>query len=448
MCTLSKWRNGLQAVPFKHVNCVDFEYDAGRGNVPDPVCMVVIEMRSGTIRRYWRDELQKLKCAPFETGDDAVMVAYAAQAELGCFYSLGWPLPVHVLDLFAEFRVATNGALRSASLLNALAFHNLPHIEAGLKDTMRDLVLRGDWTVEEAKQILHYCQSDVEALAALLSAMAPSIDWPRALIRGSYGGAVASMEHTGIPVDLRLLRRIRRKWPSIRLELIAEVDAEYQVYDGDTFKRDRFSRWLRSENIAWSRLESGLLDLSDEAFKSRETLYPIIAPLRELRNTVRLSDLDGLQVGHDGRARTSLRPFSSVTGRNQPSTTGFPFGTAKWTRGFIAPRPERDLAYIDFVSQEIAIAAGLSGDERLRDAYLGGDVYMAFAKDAALVGPEATKESHQHVRNACKVVVLGLNYGMGPYSMALQAGISVAEAIQLIDLNKRTYRRLSFGLQY
>ena len=145
MCTLSKWRNGLQAVPFKHVNCVDFEYDAGRGNVPDPVCMVVIEMRSGTIRRYWRDELQKLKCAPFETGDDAVMVAYAAQAELGCFYSLGWPLPVHVLDLFAEFRVATNGALRSASLLNALAFHNLPL--AVLWAEGREQILRYDKTI-------------------------------------------------------------------------------------------------------------------------------------------------------------------------------------------------------------------------------------------------------------------------------------------------------------
>jgi DNA polymerase-1 len=441
MDALSKWGDDLRAVPLKHVNCVDFEYDGGRGNVPDPVCMVVLEMRSGVIRRYWQDELQKLKFAPFETGADAVMVAYAAQAELGCFHSLAWPRPAHVLDLFAEFRGSTNGARKTASLLDALAFHNLPHIEATLKDTMRDLVLRGDWSIEEMKQILDYCQSDVEALAALLAAMVGSIDWPRALIRGAYGDAVASMENVGIPIDLRLLRRIRRKWPRLRRQLIAEVDADYEVFDGDKFKRDRFSRWLRRRDMSWPRLASGLLDLSDEAFKRQEALYPAISPLRELRNTVRLGDLDGLQVGHDARARTSLRPFAAVTGRNQPSTSRFPFGTAKWMRGFIAATPIRDLAYIDFASQEIAIAAGLSGDERLLAAYIGGDVYMAFAKDAGIVGPEATRYSHPHVRNACKVVVLGLNYGMGPHAMALQAGISVAEAIQLIDLHKRTYSR-------
>jgi DNA polymerase I len=114
--------------------------------------------------------------------------------------------------------------------------------------------------------------------------------------------------------------------------LIAEVDSVYGVYDGDTFKRDRFSRWLYHKGIPWPRLESDWLDLSDDAFKIQEAAWPIIGPLRELRNTVRQADLDGLQVGYDGRARTSLRPFASVTGRNQPSTRTFPFATAKWMR--------------------------------------------------------------------------------------------------------------------
>jgi DNA polymerase I-like protein with 3'-5' exonuclease and polymerase domains len=129
-----------------------------------------------------------------------------------------------------------------------------------------------------------------------------------------------------------------------------------------------------------------------------------------------------------------------VTGRNQPSTTKFAFGTAKWMRGFIAPSLERDLAYIDFYAQEMAIAAGLAGDEPLIAAYLDGDLYIAFAKQAKLVPPDATKYSHPEIRNACKVVVLGLNYGMGAESMALQAGITVAQARELIALHKRTYR--------
>jgi DNA polymerase I len=280
--------------------------------------------------------------------------------------SFGVALPENIIDQYAEFRTQTNGARRHASLLDALAFHNLPHIDAALKDSNRDLVLSLDWDSEETVpssedvlQVLDYCESDVHAGAALLSATADSIDWPRAPIRGRYSAAVASMEHAGVPIDLSLLRWIRRKWPRIRRELISEVDSVYGVYDGETFKRDRFSRWLHHKGIPWPRLESGLLDLSDDAFKLQETAWPIIGPLRELRNTVRQADLDGLQVGYDGRARTSLRPFSSVTGRNQPSTTKFPFGTAKWMRGFMAPSQDLDLAYIDFNCQEIACQSAL-----------------------------------------------------------------------------------------
>lgn len=433
--------DGPWAVPFRYVNYPDFEYRGSRGNPPEVVCMVVHEARSGVTRRYWQDELHKMSRAPFETGPDAVMVTYAAQAEASCFLALGWPLPENIIDQYAEFRAQTNGTQLNASLLDALALHNLPHMDAALKDSMRDLVLRGDWNKDEQPQILDYCEADVDASAALLSATAGTIDWPRALIRGQYSGAaVASMEHAGVRIDIGLLRRIRRKWPRIRRELIAEVDSVYGVYDGDTFKRDRFSRWLYHKGIPWPRLESDWLDLSDDAFKIQEAAWPIIGPLRELRNTVRQADLDGLQVGYDGRARTSLRPFASVTGRNQPSTRTFPFATAKWMRGFIAPSQERDLAYIDFTAQEIGIAAGLSGDERLIAAYVDGDCYMAFAKQAKLVPPDATKYSHPEIRNACKVVVLGVNYGMGAESIALQAGITVAHARELIDLHKRTYR--------
>jgi DNA polymerase-1 len=431
---------GLPAVPFRFINCVDFEFRAGRGNRPEVVCMVVHEVRSGETRRYWQDELHKMSRAPFETGPNAVMAAYAAQAEHGCFRALGWQRTDNTVDQYAEFRARTNGARQNASLLDALALYNLPHMDATVKESNRDLVLRGVESGEEKMRVLDYCESDVAAGAALLSVTADSIDWPRALIRGQYSAAVASMEHAGVPIDLKLLRSVRRKWPRTRRDLIAEVDSVYGVYGGETFKRDRFSRWLRHNGIPWPRLESGLLDLSDDAFKLQEAAWPVIASLRELRNTVRQADLDGLQVGYDARARTSLRPYGSVTGRNQPSTTKFPFGTAKWMRGFMAPSRDRDLAYVDFSWQEICIAAGLSGDERLIAACLDDDPYMTFARHAKLVPSNATKYSHPEIRNACKVVVLGLNYGMGAESISLQAGITVAQARELIALHKRTYR--------
>jgi hypothetical protein len=51
-------------------------------------------------------------------------------------------------------------------------------------------------------------------------------------------------------------------------------------------------------------------------------------------------------------------------------------------RGLIQPREGCGIAYIDFTSQEIGIAAALSGDERMADGYQEGDPYLAFAKAA------------------------------------------------------------------
>ena len=85
-----------------------------------------------------------MRRTPFETGKDAVMVAYAAQAELGCFLALGWPLPMHVLDLYAEFRVATNGTGKHASLLwCARVLESAPH-RGEPRGSMIDRVLRGE----------------------------------------------------------------------------------------------------------------------------------------------------------------------------------------------------------------------------------------------------------------------------------------------------------------
>ena len=49
--------------------------------------------------------------------------------------------------------------------------------------------------------------------------------------------------------------------------------------------------------------------------------YPQLAELRELRKTLAEMHEIKLTVGRDGRNRALLSPFSSKTGRNQPSTT-------------------------------------------------------------------------------------------------------------------------------
>jgi hypothetical protein len=216
--------------------------------------LVAFELRSGRKLRLWRDDFGAFP--PYSIKADSLFVAYYASAELGCHLSLGWPLPARILDLFVEFRCLTNGWETPAgnSLLGALTYYGLDNIGSVEKEEMRELILRGgSWTPDEEEKILDYCQSDVAALARLLPRMLPRIDLPRALYRGRYMAAVARMEAEGVPLDTELLARLRTNWTRVQDRLIAAIDADYHIYDGRTFKLDRFEQWLSSSKLLGQR---------------------------------------------------------------------------------------------------------------------------------------------------------------------------------------------------
>ena len=299
---------------------------------------------------------------------------------------------------------------------------------------------------EDRVAILDYCTEDVDATCLLLDAMAKQIvaspqRLGHAVLRGRYMGAVAAMEHIGIPVDVPTFERLRESWSGIQEQLIAAVDRDFGVYAGTTFKSERFAAWLLRSGIPWPTLDSGQLALDDDTFRSMAKAYPAVSPLRELRHALGEMRLNNIPVGADGRNRTLISPFSSRTGRNQPSNARFLFGTATWLRGLIRPGEGMALAYLDFSSQEIAIAAALSGDEALWRAYASGDPYMQFAIDAGLAPPGANRATHGHIRGQCKAIVLGVLYGMGERSLANSAGMMVAEAREILRLHHETYRR-------
>jgi DNA polymerase-1 len=434
-------------LPFREIWLVDFEFH-GAPEKSWVLCMVARELRSSRVIRMWRDELVSLRRAPFDVGPDAVVVAYFASAEIGCFLALGWPLPTNLLDLFAEHRCATNGlklaGVKPNSLVSALRYRGLPSIDAEEKDTIVKLIIsKHDFSDAERLIILDYCESDVNALRALLPATAPTIELPQALHRGRYMAAVARIEAVGIPMDVDLHAELVREWEPLKHSLVASVSAQYgDVYDGLSFRSERFRAYLTAQGILqhWPADLEGKLILDDQTFREMAQFYPGLQPLHELRGTLGRLRLTGLQIGSDQRNRVMLSPFGSTTGRNQPSNTSFVFGPATWMRGLIRPEPGRALAYIDWSSQEIGIAAGLSGDERLIDAYKSGDIYMAFARDAKLVPIDATKQSHPDKRAVCKTIVLGLGYGMGEETMAARAHISVPEARELLQQHRAVYK--------
>ena len=435
---------GTDIRTYRSVWLVDFEFRALSGERPTPICLVALNFFTGQVIRLWGDDLTKSESPPYPPDKDTLFVAYYAPAEMSCHLALGWSIPANILDLYAEFRCAINGLYTPSGtgLIGAMVYHGLPVIEVTEKTEMRNLALRGGpYTPEERESLLDYCESDVKALERLLPAMLPNIDLPRALIRGRYMAAVACMEHNGIPIDAPSLDVLKHNWTDIQSRLIVDVNQDYGVYEGRTFKRDKFEAFLACNGIPWPRLPSGVLDLKDDTFKDMARSYTQISPLRELRATLSGMRLSDLYVGRDGRNRCMLSAFSSKTGRNQPSTSKYVFGLSAWLRALIKPAPGYGVAYIDWSQQEFAIAAALSRDGLMMDAYASGDPYMKFAIQAGLAPEGATKQTHKRERTLCKACVLAVQYGMGAESLALRINRPVIEAKDLLNLHFRTYKK-------
>lgn len=429
---------------FQVVWLVDFEYQQAGGESPRPICMVARELNSGQLVRIFNNEATSFVSPPFSLGKDTLFVSYYAAAEMSCFIALGWTCPTNLLDLFAEFRCLTNGMQlpHGKGLLGALAYYGLDCMEAVTKTSMRGLALRGGpYTADEQSELLDYCQSDVDALAALFHTMEMTIDLPRALLRGRYTVAVAKMEATGVPIDVMMLGRLNDNWEVLKMELLKHGD-HYGLWVNGKFSVQRFAELIEERNMRWPRCpNSKAYKLDDDTLKAMSKLYTEINSIRELRHTLSQLRLNSLEVGSDGRNRCMLSPFASKTGRNQPSNSRFIFGPSVWIRGLIKPPEGRALAYIDWAQQEFGIAAALSGDATMLEAYLSGDPYLTFAIQAGAVPADATKESHPIERSRFKACALGVLYGMGEKSLATRLNVDLSTAKTLLNLHKRTYRR-------
>jgi hypothetical protein len=432
---------------FREVVVVDTEFTALPGERPGPVCLVAHELRSGRRFRVFQDKFGP--APPYATGKDVLFVAYYASAELGCYRVLGWPIPERILDLFVEFRNLTNMGSKvdqarrtpsGAGLLGALIYFGLDPMDAVEKKELQQAIGSGTWhdryTPEE---ILDYCETDVVALERLLPFMLPHIDLPRALLRGRYMPAAAAMEYHGPPIDVETLARLREGWTGIQDELIRAIDV-HGIFDERTFKADRWAKLMAAQGIPWPSLESGQLNLSDGTFRQMAKSYSLVSPYRELRHSLSELRLNDLQVGRDGRNRTVLSAFRSRTGRNQPSNSKYIFGPSVWLRGLIKPPPGHAVAYIDWSQQEVGIAAVLSGDSALLEAYQSGDIYLTFGKQTGAIPADATKATHAAQRELFKQCVLATQYGQGEIGLAQRIGKSRIVARDLLRAHGETYR--------
>ena len=368
--------------------------------------MVARELRSGRLLRLWRDELLALRRPPFDGRRRGPVRGLLRLRRAGLLPGPRLadagadPRPVRRVP-GRDQRPADSRAARACSArCSGTASTPWPPTRRPRCATSSCAAGRG--RADERRAILDYCQADVDALAALLPRMLPGILGRQrdARDRARPSAAAGPLHGRGCPHGVgRRPDRHRHAGSAsgpagaaIKARLIEEVDARYGVYEGIDLQGRPLRRLPRRRRASPGR---GCPPARWRSTTTRSATRP-----RRGRRCSRCASCATpwascgsrpWRSGSDGRNRCLLSAFRSRTGRNQPSNSKFIFGPATWLRSLIRPEPGMALAYVDFSSQEMGIAAALSGDPALLEAYRSGDVYLSFAKQAGLAPPDATK---------------------------------------------------------
>jgi DNA polymerase I-like protein with 3'-5' exonuclease and polymerase domains len=169
---------------------------------------------------------------------------------------------------------------------------------------------------------------------------------------------------------------------------------------------------------------------------------PGVSDINALRKSLGFILRTRMPIGADGRNRCSLMPFCTATGRNAHSRSIF--NAHAGMRSLIKfPRDEIG-AYLDFRTQEVGIAAALSGDEALRRDYEAGDIYYSLARMCGLTSdPDRLrwKAEHPDDRQRMKALLLGVNYGMRVRSLARGLDRHPVIASAIMEKHRLTYPR-------
>lgn len=435
-----------------------------------------------------------------------IMMCFNASAEGRSFISLGLdPRKFRWIDVHLEWKIATNNHLdymygkiskgngryvtsrpltdktpgvsheKVGTGLSAMVLALLDvDIDTEHKDIMRRLILSGRFTAHDRLQIMEYCASDTRHIYSCLRKM-PQFTFPEflqdAMERGRWAVNLACIEATGIPLDMDRVFSFAASFDAIRHELITECNKAYPFFVWTKKTKSRHE-WVQSYAAfltfvsnrgmlsTWPRTKPTRAGVGQQVklCRDEETLkaYRGIPEINTLRDTLTILQQakwyrpaalpDFLErVGSDCRLRPYFNALGTATGRNAPPSKTFIFAQSAWTRSMISPPPGWAISGIDYSSQEFAVAAALSNDHAMIDAYNSGDPYLSFAKKAGAIPQSATRETHGAQRDLFKACVLACQYGMGAESLALSIAANtgkqpdVDQAMDLLNMHREVF---------
>ena len=173
---------------------------------------------------------------------------------------------------------------------------------------------------------------------------------------------------------------------------------------------------------------------------------PIVADVLQYRQYAKLKSTyaDGLlkAVSPDGRIRTSFQMTVTATGRlssTEPNLQNIPTRTelgSQMRRMFVAA-PGNVLVDADYSQIELRLLAHISGDEAMCQAFRSGEDFHTLT--AARVFHVEPQDVTPEMRRRAKAVNFGVVYGISPFSLSQDIGVTVAEAKEYMERYFQTY---------
>jgi DNA polymerase-1 len=173
------------------------------------------------------------------------------------------------------------------------------------------------------------------------------------------------------------------------------------------------------------------------AIRGDHEIVPVIEEWRELTKLLNtyLEPLPTL-IGDDGRLHTTFNQAVAATGRlstSNPNLQSIPIRTElgrEIRSAFVAESGQRLLS-ADYSQIELRILAHVSGEPRLREAFLRGeDIHTATAAEVLGKDPATLTKDE---RNVAKMINFGIVYGISAFGLSENLDIPKEQAQEYID---------------
>jgi DNA polymerase-1 len=244
---------------------------------------------------------------------------------------------------------------------------------------------------------------------------------------------IEEMENNGVKLDKDKLKKLSTEYhkelDKIQSEIYKMAGEEFNINSPKQMSEVLFEK-MELTYKGMRKTSTGKYSTKEEVLhKLTDAGHEIAVKILEYREFQKLLStyIDSLpnHVKEDGRLHATFSQTGTTTGRlssNDPNLQNIPVGSDKGRKireSFVAEKGNV-LVSFDYSQIELRIAAFLSGDEKLIDAFKKGlDIHTSVAAEVFDVDPEKVEKEQ---RRQAKVINFGILYGMGVSALQKNLG--------------------------